>query len=180
MAELYDILHNASTKVSKYHLKKNNRSYQEAKQLLDQSKLFYVGNLSFYTTEEQVYELFSRAGEVHRVIMGLDKIKRTPCGFCFVEYEDRASAERCKKYIDKTRLDDRIIRIDWDIDYDESRRYGRGTSGGQVRDEFRTDYDPGRGGYGLSNVLNAETGKKRPLEDGGDAPEVKKALLENE
>ena len=27
----------------------------------------------------------------------------------------------------------------------ESRQYGRGQSGGQVRDEFRDDYDPGRG-----------------------------------
>ena len=25
-------------------------------------------------------------GEVKRVIMGLDRVKKTPCGFCFVEY----------------------------------------------------------------------------------------------
>ena len=25
-------------------------------------------------------------GEVKRVIMGLDRMKKTPCGFCFVEY----------------------------------------------------------------------------------------------
>ena len=30
----------------------------------------------------------------------------------------------------------------------EGRQYGRGKSGGQVRDEYRTDYDLGRGGYG--------------------------------
>ncbi len=45
----------------------------------------YVGNLSFYTTEEQIHELFSKAGEVKRIIMGLDRFKKTPCGFCFVE-----------------------------------------------------------------------------------------------
>ncbi len=28
------------------------------------SSTVYVGNLSFFTTEEQIYELFSRAGEV--------------------------------------------------------------------------------------------------------------------
>jgi nuclear cap-binding protein subunit 2 len=32
--------------------------------------------------------------------------------------------------------------------FEEGRQYGRGKSGGQVRDEYRTDYDVGRGGYG--------------------------------
>lgn len=45
-----------------------------------------MGNLSFYTTEDQIYELFSMCGEVRRVVMGLDRLKKTPCGFCFVEY----------------------------------------------------------------------------------------------
>lgn len=45
-----------------------------------------MGNLSFYTTEEQIHELFGRCGDVKRIVMGLDKFKKTPCGFCFVEY----------------------------------------------------------------------------------------------
>ena len=49
----------------------------------------YVGNLSFFTTEEQLYELFGRAGDIKRIVMGLDKFKKTPCGFCFVEYFTR-------------------------------------------------------------------------------------------
>ena len=53
------------------------------------SSTLYVGNLSFFTFEEQVYELFSRAGDVRRVIMGLDRTTKTPCGFCFVEYYAR-------------------------------------------------------------------------------------------
>jgi len=44
----------------------------------------YVGNVSFYTTEAQIYELFSTVGHVNRVIMGLDRNKKSPCGFCFV------------------------------------------------------------------------------------------------
>ena len=47
------------------------------------------------------------------------------------------------------RLDDRIVRTDWDAGFVEGRQYGRGKSGGQVRDEYRTDYDAGRGGYGM-------------------------------
>jgi len=42
-------------------------------------------------------------------------------------------------------LDDRIIRCDWDLGFEEGRQFGRGKSGGQVRDEFRTYEDPGRG-----------------------------------
>lgn len=61
-------------------------SVEEYDQKLLLSSTLYVGNLSFYTTEDQVYELFSMCGEVKRVIMGLDKNKKTPCGFCFVEY----------------------------------------------------------------------------------------------
>jgi hypothetical protein len=32
--------------------------------------------------------------------------------------------------------------------FEEGRQFGRGKHGGQVRDEYRTDYDVGRGGYG--------------------------------
>lgn len=38
-----------------------------------------------------------RCGELRRVIMGLDKYKKTPCGFCFVEYYARADAENCMR-----------------------------------------------------------------------------------
>lgn len=75
------------------------------------------------------------------------------------------------RYINGTRLDDRIVRynffseifkeipfiisvilyrVDWDAGFIEGRQYGRGKSGGQVRDEYRQDFDGGRGGYGHS------------------------------
>ena len=44
-------------------------------------------------------------------------------------------------------MDDRVIRADWDAGFVEGRQYGRGKHGGQVRDEYRKDYDPERGGY---------------------------------
>ncbi|CAG2173657.1 unnamed protein product [Oppiella nova] len=83
-----------------------------------------------------------------RVIIGLDRNVKTPCGFCFVEYLSRESAANAMRYVNGTRLDDRIIRTDWDTGFIEGRQYGRGKSGGQVRDEYRTDYDDGRGGFG--------------------------------
>lgn len=99
--------------------------------------------------------------------MGLDRFNKTPCGFCFVEYYHHQDALDCLKYIGGTKLDERIIRTDLDPGFEEGRQYGyvastarsrwsivliqrcrRGKSGGQVRDEYRDEYDPGRGGYG--------------------------------
>ncbi len=52
------------------------------------------------------------------------------------------------KYIGGTKLDERIVRTDLDPGFEEGRQYGRGKSGGQVRDEYREDFDEGRGGLG--------------------------------
>ncbi|EFJ11617.1 hypothetical protein SELMODRAFT_125790 [Selaginella moellendorffii] len=113
--------------------------YEEA---LQTSVTVYVGNLSFYTTEEQLYELFSRCGEIKRIVMGLDKNNKTPCGFCFIIFYTRDDAQDSVKYISGTILDDRPIRVDFDWGFEDGRQWGRGRSGGQVRDEYRTDYDP--------------------------------------
>ncbi|KAF2359044.1 RNA recognition motif domain [Trinorchestia longiramus] len=139
---------NYSVELSSYRDQHYKGSRVEQERCLRYSCTMYVGNLSFFTTEEQLYELFGRAGDIKRIVMGLDKFKKTPCGFCFVEYYTREDAEMCMRYINGTRLDDRIIRSDWDTGFVEGRQYGRGKTGGQVRDEYRTDYDSGRGGYG--------------------------------
>ncbi|KAK4624749.1 Nuclear cap-binding protein subunit 2 [Fulvia fulva] len=115
---------------------------------LKHATTLYVGNLSFYTTEEQIHTLFSSCGEIKRLVMGLDRFSKTPCGFCFVEYYTHEDALDCLKYVGGTKLDERIIRADLDEGFAEGRQYGRGRSGGQVRDEYREEYDPGRGGYG--------------------------------
>lgn len=80
--------------------------------------------------------------------MGLDRFSKTPCGFCFVEYYTHEDALDCMKYIGGTKLDERVIRTDLDPGFEEGRQYGRGKSGGQVRDEYREDFDEGRGGVG--------------------------------
>lgn len=103
---------------------------------------------SFFTAEEQIYELFSKAGLVKRIVMGLDRFNKTPCGFCFVEYETHQDALYGLRYLNQTKLDDRVIKVDLDPGFKEGRQFGRGASGGQVQDEFRYNYDPGRGGYG--------------------------------
>jgi len=64
--------------------------------------------------------------------MGLDKVRHTPCGFCFVVYYTRADTEDCVKYINGMALDERLIRVDFDWGFRDGRQFGRGKSGGQV------------------------------------------------
>jgi len=111
----------------------------------------YVGNLAFFTTELQIYEHFSQVGLVRRVIMGLNSITKTPCGFCFVDFYDHESALKAILYLQHSKLDGRQIRIDGDPGFTEDRRFGKSSiTGGQIRDDLREDYDEDRGGYGQS------------------------------
>ena len=162
---------NISQQKRKRHDGRDDRDSKPEKPVdeLQDATTLYVGNLSFYTTEEQIHELFSkyvkvmyrqqnlftitnpscnRCGEIKRIIMGLDRFNKTPCGFCFVEYYTHQDALDCLKYIGGTKLDERLIRTDLDPGFQEGRQFGRGKSGGQVRDEHREEFDPGRGGYG--------------------------------
>ena len=49
-----------------------------------------------------------------------------------LRYYTRESAELCVRHVNATRLDSRIIRVDWDRGFEEGRQYGRGKKGGQV------------------------------------------------
>jgi len=82
MAFLYRDLQPNTT----YHHHLYKGTHEEYLEALKKSSTLYVGNLSFYTTEEQIWELFSKVGEVKRIIMGLNRRDKTPCGFCFVEF----------------------------------------------------------------------------------------------
>ena len=68
------------------------------------------------------------------------------------------------RYVSGTKLDERIIRCDLDLGYKEGRQFGRGKSGGQVRDEHRQDYDAGRGGWG-AQAQKLEIERRREVEE---------------
>ncbi|WWC62120.1 uncharacterized protein I303_104711 [Kwoniella dejecticola CBS 10117] len=92
---------------SSYRDNRSEIDRETERRLLAQSSTLYVGNLSFYTTEAQMYELFStcsrpeEGGGVKRIIMGLDR------------------NQKC----------------DIDPGYKEGRQFGRGKSGGQRLEE---------------------------------------------
>jgi nuclear cap-binding protein subunit 2 len=168
-----ELIKRLNPSISQYRDRRFKGTQEEFNHCLATSVTVYVGNMSFYTTEDQLYEVFSKAGDVKRIIMGLDRQRKTPCGFCFVSYYTRSDADACVKYINGTVLDERPIRVDFDWGFQEGRQFGRGRSGGQVRDEYRMDYDEGRGGYG--NILKRELETRQAMmaqlgeeQDGGD------------
>jgi hypothetical protein len=81
-----------------------------------------------------------------------------------VEYYTHVEALASMRYVSGTKLDERVIRCDLDLGYKEGRQYGRGKSGGQVRDEHRQDYDAGRGGWG-AQAQRLEIERRREVED---------------
>jgi RNA recognition motif-containing protein len=116
---------------------------------LANTKTLYVGNLSLFTTEEQMYEFFSRAAPVKRVIVGLNSKNKEPCGFCFVEYHTHKDAVAAKKCLSGTKLDERVVRADLDPGFNPGRQYGRSKRAeGKIRDDFRTPVDQLAGGVG--------------------------------
>jgi nuclear cap-binding protein subunit 2 len=131
----------------------NYATFEDQLTAVKNSKTLYIGNLSFFTKESQIYEHFSLAGPVKRVIMGLNNLLKTPCGFCFVEYYHQEHAQNALKYLSDTVCDERLIRCDADGGFLPGRQFGRGKSGGQIRDERRTDYDPARGRFIPPSIL---------------------------
>jgi nuclear cap-binding protein subunit 2 len=143
---------------------------------LAKSKTVYVGNLAFSTQSSHVRSLFGELGVVKNVHMGLDRFRKTPCGFCFVEYDRREDALFAVANISGTKLDGRCIRVELDAGFQPGRQYGRGISGGQVRDERRDAVDPARSGRlkftpAITDAKASEAGHYGPSAGAGDKRE---------
>lgn len=110
----------------------------EAKKI---STTVYVGNLSFYTSESQIYNFFSQVGKVKRVIMGLNKNTKKPCGFCFVVYTNRTALLAASNFLNDLFLDGKRIKVEVDPGFIEGRQFGRGQKGMQLQDERRKTVD---------------------------------------
>ena len=123
---------------------------------LSSSSTLYVGNLSFTTREETVYDVFSHCGRVAALYMGLNAQSHRPCGFCFVRFAHEHAARRAKWWLHGARLDGRVCGVDFDQAFRAGRQWGRGKTGGQIRDDHRSSYDEGRGGWGTRERLKKQ------------------------
>ena len=92
----------------------------------------FIGNLSYQTTEDQLTDLFSQAGEVESATIVTDRDTGRSRGFAFIEM-DRDAAQKAIQQFNGYELNGRAINVN------EARpRPERGGFGG----------GGGRGGYG--------------------------------
>ncbi|MFA6447142.1 MAG: RNA-binding protein [Patescibacteria group bacterium] len=73
-------------------------------------KLF-VGGIPYRTSDEELQQLFSQAGEVVSVFIPTDRETRRPRGFAFVEMSDDASAEKAISMFDGSDMGGRRIAV---------------------------------------------------------------------
>lgn len=130
-----------------------------------ESRIVYVGNLAFTTSDAQLRAVFSLVGAIERVIIGLNKVTKMPAGFAFVIFFERRSAIEAVNTLNLSVLDSRPIQVQldkgfaWHVSIDDfyisSRIFGKGETGGQSRDErgdsLRDLYDEQRGGLLTGN-----------------------------
>ena len=89
----------------------------------------YVGNLAFGTTEQDLFELFGRYGQVNTAQLVTDRDTGRSRGFAFVEMAD--GADQAIASMNGAQLDGRTLTVN-----EAKPREDRGGGGG------------GRGGYG--------------------------------
>ncbi|SBT32306.1 nuclear cap-binding protein [Plasmodium ovale wallikeri] len=198
MSHLYEEVY----KKRKYYDRALCNDYEDWLDKIQLSKTVYIGNLSIYTTEQQIYEVTIRigtatrarvhmparlhlrisarlhvctsarlhhmckAGDVDDVIMGLHRTEKTPCGFCFVVYKKKEGYTQAVNLLNNSLLDGRIIRVDEDLGVIGKRKYGRGKTGVQKRDERNKYFDEDRPKV-LDNLVDKNLIlKKRKYNDG--------------
>lgn len=75
------------------------------------AKKIYVGNMSYNTTEEQLWDLFAQYGTVLSANIIMDRETRRPKGFGFVEMEEDSAATAAISQLDGQDVDGRNLRV---------------------------------------------------------------------
>jgi cold-inducible RNA-binding protein len=71
----------------------------------------FVGNLSYQTTQEDLYAAFSAFGSVERVNIVTDRETGQPRGFAFVEMTERRDAETAISKLNGSDLNGRTMNV---------------------------------------------------------------------
>ena len=90
-----------------------------------------VGNIAFGTTDEDIRRIFSEVGRVLGVRMAVNAETGKPRGYCFVEYDDAATALSAIRNLNNRDVGGRQLRVNSSntralVDYAASRRAGGG------------------------------------------------------
>lgn len=90
------------------------------------SKRVYVGNLSYFTTAEQVREQFAAYGAVESVDLPTDRETGQPRGFCLVTMADIQSVAKAIDGLNGAMVDGRP----WKVNEAQERPLSTGSRGG--------------------------------------------------
>ena len=102
------------------------------------AKKLYVGRLPYATTDDQLRELFSRAGQVESATVIIDKFSGRSKGFGFVEMSNDDEAAKAIQMFDGSDVDGRSIVVNEARPMTERppRTNGFGGGGGGGRRDF--------------------------------------------
>ena len=112
------------------------------------SKVLFVGNLSWNTVEDTIWDAFSEYGEVASVRIPTDRESGKPKGYGYVEFGAVDSAQNAIDAMNGKELDGRLIRLDFTQPRDANGA-GRGRGAGFVGGRGRGGFDGGRGRGGF-------------------------------
>jgi RNA recognition motif-containing protein len=93
----------------------------------------YVGNLPYSATEEQLTELFSRAGQVDSVRVMRDMATGRARGFAFVEMASDEDAQKAVGEFNEYKMDGRPLVVNEARPKTEGGGYGSGSRGPAAR-----------------------------------------------
>lgn len=102
----------------------------------------FVGNLSYNTTQDELYAAFAQYGGVERVNVVTDRDTGQPRGFAFVEMTNRNEAESAIAQLNGAELNGRAMNVN------EARPKPTGGGGYGNRAGGGGGGNRGRGGYG--------------------------------
>lgn len=90
----------------------------------------FVGNLSYQTTQDELYAAFSRYGAVERVNIVTDRDSGQPRGFAFVEMTEKRDAETAISQLNGAELNGRALNVNEARPKPTGGGGGRGFGGG--------------------------------------------------
>lgn len=142
---------------------KEKRAKAFGDQVSEASSVLFVGNLSFSTNEDSMWETFQEYG-VKNVRLPTDRETGRPKGFGYVEFESIDGAKKAFGALAGAELDGRAIRLDYSQPRDNS-----GGGGGGGRGGFRGGRGGGdRGGGFRGGRGGGDRGGFRGGRGGGD------------
>ncbi|GMR31025.1 hypothetical protein PMAYCL1PPCAC_01220, partial [Pristionchus mayeri] len=98
---------------------------------VDRQRSVFVGNISYDVTEEQLRDVFSKAGTVVHLRLVHDRETGKPKGYGFAEFSDVKSAELAIRNLNGHELNGRALRVD-SAAGDQNRMGGDGEHGNVV------------------------------------------------